>query len=608
MASIIGPKYLEKVRSSDYKNSTYAIAEIIDNSVDAGAKNIELISITKNNNITDIYFIDDGKGMDKKILEKCVIFSESTNTPGNKKTGSFGMGLPNSSLAICKEFSVITQIDGIWMSNTVDIDKMMSIDSLEVSPIEILDTNTVKEILNYSKIENPKTIIKWSKIDRLDFVKADTLKNRSSKLLGRILRHKISEGLKIEILNFSDGNTSPSFNEIVLENDPLYLTKNKSWIAHLVQKEAEKPDSNTIAQFNTNEYFKKFFISKNLTHPLFHVLEDAGGDIEINWYDKKYTVNIKVAIAYRDIQKPGTREGGNTEVGKEFGKKVKGDRSYPSGNISWIRNGREIQSGNYSLFNVGEPNQRFWSIEIKYETTNDNNLDRLLGLSNSKQSLKFFATDEMPEDTGINAHENNKKIELWCKITKLLKLSIKKAQERLKKQASAWATIEKSINGSGSGNPIPGGSPKTYNILLKALGKGANLGTKEIDDLTTKINDYLPQIQKSSVREGVLQYSKIGLKTIIIYCELNEYDLFQFDSYRGINITLININHRFYIQVISPLKKNNSDDILASIELLICSMTDTVKSYDEEQTSILKRFFHDNSLKLIDFLKQNDPV
>ena len=64
MASIIGPKYLQKVRSSDYKNSIYAIAELIDNSVDADAKNVEIITVTNQRNIDDIYFIDDGKGMD----------------------------------------------------------------------------------------------------------------------------------------------------------------------------------------------------------------------------------------------------------------------------------------------------------------------------------------------------------------------------------------------------------------------------------------------------------------------------------------------------------------------------------------------------------------
>ena len=88
--SIIGADFLDRFRSSDYKNSVYAIAEILDNSVDAEAKNIELITITKDKKITEIFFVDDGKGMSEKTLEKCVVFSEGTNTSGSKKTGYFG--------------------------------------------------------------------------------------------------------------------------------------------------------------------------------------------------------------------------------------------------------------------------------------------------------------------------------------------------------------------------------------------------------------------------------------------------------------------------------------------------------------------------------------
>ena len=73
--SIIGANFLDRFRSSDYKNSVYAIAEILDNSVDAEAKNIELITITENKKVKEIFFVDNGKGMSEKILSKCVVFS-----------------------------------------------------------------------------------------------------------------------------------------------------------------------------------------------------------------------------------------------------------------------------------------------------------------------------------------------------------------------------------------------------------------------------------------------------------------------------------------------------------------------------------------------------
>ena len=121
--SIIGADFLEKFRSSDYKDSVYALAEILDNSVDAEAKKIEMITITKNKKVTEIFFVDNGIGMSEKMLAKCVVFSEGTNTSGTKKTGFFGMGLPNSSLSQCRDFSVICKINNTWRQNRVDFKK-----------------------------------------------------------------------------------------------------------------------------------------------------------------------------------------------------------------------------------------------------------------------------------------------------------------------------------------------------------------------------------------------------------------------------------------------------------------------------------------------------
>ena len=136
--NLIGPKYLEKIRSSDYKSSVFAFAEIIDNSIDAGAQNIEIISTTKNKKWDKIYFIDDGAGMTKNILEKCVIFSETTNTAGSKKTGSFGFGLPNSSLSQCKEFSAISKIKNEWFENRINTTKMLAENSLmSIVPVNV---------------------------------------------------------------------------------------------------------------------------------------------------------------------------------------------------------------------------------------------------------------------------------------------------------------------------------------------------------------------------------------------------------------------------------------------------------------------------------------
>jgi hypothetical protein len=591
--SIIGPKFLEKVRSSDYKNSLYAIAEIVDNSIDANANNIEILTLTSNNKITDIFIIDDGVGMSKEVLQKCVIFSETTQSPGSKKTGTFGMGLPNASLSQCKLFSVLSEINGVWMENKVDLDYMLSIGSLNVNPISQVEKSHIRSILSRSRVQSPKTIIHWSRIDKLDVVRADTLLRRAEKLLGRIHRYKIRDGIKLIFTNYSNNNSSPDIAKTFCEYDPLFLSDKMTWIAGKVYELAHKPN-NPDKLLSQDTYFKKFIFEGDNTRvkSLFYKPQDAQDIVEIKWKGKRYRIYLTLAIAYKDIQKPGTREGGNTLVGSEMGTKVKGAANFPSGNIFWVRNGREITCGNYSLFNITQETQRWWTIELNYSTEankDENSLDKLLGLSNSKQSIKFLPDDSKLDNTSESATESEKRQELMIRLTLALNKAIRKANNKLKSQARDWSRWYDGYKG-GNGDDVPGPTSHTYKVLLDALGKGAQLSDDQIENLSTKLKTYLPTIKKQSIHDAVIRYSEIGFKNIIIYCELDERDLFQSDTFQGKALTYINIKHQFYLKIIKPLKEKNNDDILASIELLISSLSRVGESFEEKKYKIIKDY------------------
>ena len=69
---------IKSLRDSGYKNCAAALAELIDNSIEAKAKNINILvfekSDTQNNRpnkrISEIVIYDDGIGMNEKVLEK----------------------------------------------------------------------------------------------------------------------------------------------------------------------------------------------------------------------------------------------------------------------------------------------------------------------------------------------------------------------------------------------------------------------------------------------------------------------------------------------------------------------------------------------------------
>lgn len=75
---------------------------------------------------------------------------------------------------------------------------------------------------------------------------------------------------------------------------------------------------------------------------------------------------------------------------------------------------------------------RFWSIELNYNTDDSediNLIDELLGLSNSKQHLKFTPDISRPENESENASLEDKKQELIAKITIALRDGIQKAKK-----------------------------------------------------------------------------------------------------------------------------------------------------------------------------------
>src|SRR5690242_20597249 len=111
MSTFFSPKALTSLRAAGYKNTQYALAELIDNSFDAEAKNVKVIFFEKKDHqdkkvVQEIIVCDDGTGMDKERVEVCLQFGNTGNEDlaeivAKKKKGMYGFGLPNASLSQC---------------------------------------------------------------------------------------------------------------------------------------------------------------------------------------------------------------------------------------------------------------------------------------------------------------------------------------------------------------------------------------------------------------------------------------------------------------------------------------------------------------------------
>src|SRR3989338_3747845 len=128
-------KALVSQRSSGYRSTAFALAELIDNAFDAEAKNVKVIFLEKRGAdnkkyIDEIIVCDDGNGMSKKTIETCLQFGSTENEDieeivKKKKKGKFGFGLPNASLSQCPNIHVFSKTNKEnWRTTHLDLDEL----------------------------------------------------------------------------------------------------------------------------------------------------------------------------------------------------------------------------------------------------------------------------------------------------------------------------------------------------------------------------------------------------------------------------------------------------------------------------------------------------
>ena len=188
---------IETVRDNGYNDTASAISELIDNSIDAKSKNIQILvfekTITKGNRpmkeISEIVIVDDGKGMNVKEMETSLQFGNGTksNNTDDEIIGKFGIGLPNASVSQCKRVEVYSWQKNKDLYTYLDVDEIISNDQEKINDIieKKLPDNIKKEITSYES----GTAIIWSKCDNLDIARGETLYRRMSKKLCRVFRH-----------------------------------------------------------------------------------------------------------------------------------------------------------------------------------------------------------------------------------------------------------------------------------------------------------------------------------------------------------------------------------------------------------------------------------
>jgi len=153
---------IESLRDIGYSLQT-ALADIIDNSITAGATTIKLFSDIADSNVK-IGIIDNGKGMTECELQMAMRPGSCNPLEARNLSdlGRFGLGLKIASFSQCRRLTVVTRHEGITSAATWDIDYVAQKDDWLVQVPD--DFSTIPWI---DQLPVSGTIVVWENIDRL---------------------------------------------------------------------------------------------------------------------------------------------------------------------------------------------------------------------------------------------------------------------------------------------------------------------------------------------------------------------------------------------------------------------------------------------------------
>jgi len=207
-------KFIRSTRDSGYKSTASAVAELVDNALQASARSVDIrVEGDPDGGATPTRVIvaDDGHGMDDETLRQALRFGGSSRYDDRGGLGRFGMGLPNASLSQAKRVDVYSwQRRGQVRMSYLDVD-----DVVEGRLSEVPAPNNADLPDGVKNAAKSGTVVVWQKCDRLDHRRISTTVRKLTEHLGRMFRYFIWDAIRITI----NGKLVPALDPLFLRGD-----------------------------------------------------------------------------------------------------------------------------------------------------------------------------------------------------------------------------------------------------------------------------------------------------------------------------------------------------------------------------------------------------
>ena len=201
--------FLIATRDTGYKTTALALAELIDNSLQAGATwvAVNVSSGSDAEHPIELSVSDNGSGMDEATLAAALAFGGSTRFDDRSSFGRYGMGLPNGTLSRARRVEVYTWQGPVVRMVRLDVDELIAARRHTLPPgEEVADPP-------FSPCSKSGTVVRLLRCDRLEYRRISTIVRKLADDLGRIYRRFLADDLEITV----NGTPVAAFDPLMLQ-------------------------------------------------------------------------------------------------------------------------------------------------------------------------------------------------------------------------------------------------------------------------------------------------------------------------------------------------------------------------------------------------------
>lgn len=569
--TLFDPSGIESFRSNGYRDTSMALAELIDNSIQAGARKVDILLFEKKMGtekrreslVYEIAVVDNGDGMTPEVLEKSLRFGGGTKYNAKSGLGKFGMGLPNSSSSQCPRFEVYS-----WQNpehifyDYFDFEEIKRTNSEYLpEPSEVPIPKHIRQC--YSDFYKHGTLVRWVNCDKVTPKRSKLLVPNIAKSLGRIYRYFINEQvleLKIRVFEHNGERYSEKedYKQEVRPLDPLFLMTNTCLPGNF-SKQA------TSEKWEEGEYLFPDPKGDKDNQELYEALKDS--------------IKVKFSIVKPEIK----RSQGNTKTYKKdslgaYYKELQG--------ISIVRAGREIKLSDFGFItDVSDPRNRWWKVEVNFEPV----FDEIFGIDNTKQNVHTFkciVLDEVVE----NQIEEDLPFYFMAQLSKFIENQIKSMKERINAMDRGIRSPHPEEDSTGDGNEEDRGEFPEEALPVPLPTEDNEEEEESVRDKERKeLSDWLlaryPLYDKNpnQLKLAIDWFFKISYKQLVLFQPIGSASLYEYKTFGHKTIVEINTNHVFCQDFIQPILEGDDCEKLNQLLLLFGSMVETEKNLRYEQ-------------------------